>query len=118
MFRMSRRLREMYIGHARLSVCPSPHAHTITARTRLLGKWQGCPSVVHYWTDLQSMHRFRCCDNIARTQNVSECLYSVYAWWLTVIEAKLTNVLWLIFGDEQRRTDVIMETLNCIFLVV
>ena len=70
----------------------------------------GCPLVVHYWTDLQSMHRFRCYDNIARTRNVSECLYSVYAW-LTVIEAKLMKVLWLIFGDEQRRTNVTMERL-------
>ena len=41
-FLVSRRRREMYIGHGRLcvcpyvcvSVCPSPHAHT-TARTRM-----------------------------------------------------------------------------------
>ena len=35
-FRVSRRRREMYCGHARLclSVCPRPHAHTI-ARTRM-----------------------------------------------------------------------------------
>jgi len=41
-FRVSRRRREMYRGHARLSgclsvcvcVCPQPHAHTI-ARTRM-----------------------------------------------------------------------------------
>jgi len=31
-FRVSRRRCEMYIGHARLCVCPSPHSHT-TART-------------------------------------------------------------------------------------
>ena len=31
-FRMSRRRREMYIGHACLCVCPRPHAHT-TVRT-------------------------------------------------------------------------------------
>ena len=36
--------------------------------------------VVHYWTDLQSVHVFRCYDNIARTRNVNECLYSLYAW--------------------------------------
>jgi len=30
--------------------------------------------------DLQSVHGFRCCDNIARTRNVIECLYSLYAW--------------------------------------
>jgi len=39
-FPVSRRRREMYIGHARLSVddclpvCPRPHAH-ITARTQM-----------------------------------------------------------------------------------
>ena len=34
--------------------------------------------VVRYWADLQSVHGFRCYNNIARTRNVSECLYSVY----------------------------------------
>jgi len=33
-FRVSRRRREVYIGHARLSVCPSPQSHT-TPRTRV-----------------------------------------------------------------------------------
>ena len=40
-FRVSRRRREMYIGHARMcltvsvcAVCPSPHSHT-TARTQM-----------------------------------------------------------------------------------
>ena len=36
--------------------------------------------VVHCWADLQSVHEFRCYDNINRTRNVSECLYSLYAW--------------------------------------
>jgi len=27
------------------------------------------------------VHGFRCYDNIARTRNVSECLYSLYAWF-------------------------------------
>ena len=26
---------------------------------------RGCLLVVHYWADLQSVHGFRCCDNIA-----------------------------------------------------
>jgi len=47
-------------------VCPSAHSHT-TARIqmqleRMVG---GFPQVVHYWADLQSVHGFRCCDNIA-----------------------------------------------------
>ena len=39
--------------------------------------------VVQYWVDLQSVHGFRCYDNIARTRNVSECLYSLYTWFCT-----------------------------------
>jgi len=37
------------------------------------------PIFVHYWADLKSMNGFRCYDNIARTRNVSECLYSLCA---------------------------------------
>ena len=36
------------------------------------------PLVVHCWADLQSVHMFCFYDNIARTRNVSECLYSLY----------------------------------------
>jgi len=31
----------------------------------LLEDGMGCPLVVHYWADLQSVHGFRCYDNIA-----------------------------------------------------
>ena len=27
-----------------------------------------------------AVHGFRCYDNIARTRNVNECLYSLYVW--------------------------------------
>ena len=30
-----------------------------------LGNGRGCPLVVHCWADLQSVHGFRCCDNMA-----------------------------------------------------
>jgi len=30
-----------------------------------LGNGRGCPLVVHYWADFQSVHGFRCYDNIA-----------------------------------------------------
>jgi len=33
---------------------------------------RGCPLVVHYWADLQLVHRLRCYGNITRTRNVSE----------------------------------------------
>jgi len=42
---------------------------------------RGTPLVVHYWADLQSVYGMRCYDNIARMRNVSECLYSLYAWF-------------------------------------
>jgi len=29
------------------------------------GNGRGCPLVVHYWADLQLVHRFHCYDNIA-----------------------------------------------------
>jgi len=31
--------------------------------------------VVHYWADLQSVHEFRCYDNITRTRNVGEYVF-------------------------------------------
>jgi len=36
------------------------------------GSGRGCPLVVHYWADLQSVHGLRCYGNIMQTQNVSE----------------------------------------------
>jgi len=74
--RASRRRREMYCGHARLSV-------SVSVRSRMptllhgsgcnLRNDRGCPLVVRYWADFQSVHGLRCYDNIARTRNVSEC---------------------------------------------
>ena len=37
---------------------------------------------MQYWADLQSVHGLRCYDNIARTRNVTECLYSLYNWFI------------------------------------
>ena len=45
------------------------------------GNGRGCPLVVHCWADLQSVHGLRCYGNIARTRNVSECLYLLYVWF-------------------------------------
>ena len=83
-FRVSRRQREMYRGHARLcvcmfvcvcvSVCLSAAAcpHYCTDPDVTWGSGRGCPLVVHYWADLQSVHGLRCYGNITRTWNVSE----------------------------------------------
>jgi len=57
----SRSRGETYIGHARLCVC-------VCLSTLLGGFATG--------------HGFRCYDNMHRTRNVSECLYSLYPWLL------------------------------------
>jgi len=42
------------------------HEREMLAST-CLGRGRGCPLVVHYWADLQSVHRLRCYGNITRT---------------------------------------------------
>jgi len=49
---------------------------------------RGCLLVVHYLADLQSVHGFRCYDNITRTRNVIECLYLLYAWLRYIADAR------------------------------
>jgi len=70
--RVSRRRREMYIGHARLCVCVCVCLSVCRRIPTLLhgpdvswGNGTGCPLLVHNWADLQSIHGFRCYDNIA-----------------------------------------------------
>ena len=64
-FCVSRRQREMYCGHAHLCVCLSAAAclHYCTDPDVTWGSGRGCPIVVHYWADLQSVHRLRCYGN-------------------------------------------------------
>ena len=72
-FCVSRSRRKMYCGHARLCVCLSvclsaavrPHYCTHPDVTWRRGR--GCPLVVHYWADIQSVHGLRCYGNITRT---------------------------------------------------
>ena len=94
--RIIRRRREMYTGHARLfvllSVCLSAAAcpHYCTDPDVTWGNGRGCPLVVHYWADLQSVNGLRCYGNIARTLNVSECFFSLCAWlskWFVIAHA-------------------------------
>jgi len=79
-FCLRRRRRKMYCGHARLlcvcvcvCLCPSvclsaavrPHYCTDPNVTWRSGR--GCPLLMHYWADLQSVHGLRCYGNITRT---------------------------------------------------
>jgi len=66
-FRVSRGRREMYSGHGRLCICLSLCLHALAAFSHYWtdpdvtwGNGRGCPQVVHYWSDLQSVHGFHC----------------------------------------------------------
>ena len=52
----------MHIGHGRLCV---PVPHRIPTLLHGPGCNRGCPIVLQYWADLQSVHEFRCSDNTA-----------------------------------------------------
>jgi len=51
---------EMYSGHGRLCVSLSLAAfpHYCTDLDVTWGNGRGCPVVVHYWADMQSVHGF------------------------------------------------------------
>ena len=74
-FCVSRRRRKMYCGHACLSVCLSAAVcpQYCTDRDVTSRSGRGCPLVVHYWADLQSVHGLRCYGNITRTLVTSLC---------------------------------------------
>ena len=55
-----------------MSVCPGRIPTLLHGPGGNLGSGRGCPLVVHYWADLQSVHGLRCYGNITRTRNVSE----------------------------------------------
>jgi len=69
----SRRRRKIYCGHARLCVClcvclsAAACPHYCTDPDVTWGSGRGCPLVVHYWADSQSVHGLRCYGNITRT---------------------------------------------------
>jgi len=77
-FCVSCRRREMYSGNTHLFVCVSvclsaaAHPHYCMDPDVTWGSGTGCPRVVHYWADLQSVYGLRCYGSITRTQNVSE----------------------------------------------
>jgi len=68
----------MYIVHDRLCVCLSlaTFLHYCMDPDVTWGVVPGtwCPLVVHYWADLQSVHEFRCYDNIAPNEKCQRVL--------------------------------------------
>jgi len=84
----------MYISHDRLCVCLSlaafPHYWT---DPDVSWGMVGCPLVVHYWADLQSVHGFCCYDNIAPNAKCQPVLvYSLYAWFYFSTLLKLIGI--------------------------
>jgi len=75
-FCVSCRRRKMYCSHARLlcvclsaAVCPQYCMDPDVT----WGRGRGCSLVVHYWADLQSVHRLRCYGNTTRTLVYAGC---------------------------------------------
>jgi len=94
-FRVSRRRREMIVvTRVCVTVCLSAAAclHYCTDPDVTWGSGRGCPLVVHYWADLQSVHELRCYGNITRTRNVSECML-VLALCLVLYFLLITSVV-------------------------
>jgi len=85
-FRVIRRRREIYTGHAPLCVCVSvclsfaafPHYCTDLDVTWKNGR--ECPRVVDYWADIQSVHGFRCYDIPEREMSASACTRSMHGF--------------------------------------
>jgi len=77
----------MYCGHARLCVCVSvclsaaTCLHYCTDPDVTWGSGRGCPLVVHYSADFQSVHGLRCYGNISEREMLasiaSTCLVAI-----------------------------------------
>jgi len=83
-FRVRRRRREMYCGHAHLCVCLSAAAclyiHYCTDPDVTCGSGRDAPLVVYCWADLQSVYRLHCYGNITKREMLASTrLYSLYA---------------------------------------
>ena len=100
-FRVSRRRREMYCVHARLSICVSvcvsvsaaacPHYCTDPDAT--YGSDRECPPSCALWADLQSVRGLRCYGNITQTRNVSEYMLALAPSIVSLISAQTARVI-------------------------
>ena len=96
----------MYCGHARLCVClcvclsaaACPYYCTDTDVTWESGT--GCPLVVHYGAELQSVHGLRCYGNITRTRNVSEYMLVLALCLVCLLLLLMTTVIGIISHHE------------------
>jgi len=60
-----------------LCVCPRPHAYTLLSGPGCnLGSGRGCPLVVHYWADLQSVNGLRCYGNTRTARPTARTMHA------------------------------------------
>ena len=82
---------------SRASVCVSVSAaacpHYCMDPYVTWGSGRGCPLVVHYWADLQSVHGLRCCGNIMRTRTVSEYMLALALCLVYICGAILSKLI-------------------------
>jgi len=57
------------------------------------GSGRGCPLVVHYWADLQSVHALHCYGNITLTQNVREYMLVLAVCIVLIVVSSLRTVI-------------------------
>ena len=101
----------MYTGRGRLCVCMSICLFIPRRIPTLLHgpgcnlvKWyRGCPLVVHYWVDLQSVHGIRCYDNIAPNAKCQRVLV------LALGLVNCCNIVVIVIGYSQKRFDWIQR---------
>jgi len=104
---------EMYIDHDHLCVCLSVPRHIPTLLHNpdvTWGNGRGCPLIVHYWEDLQSVHGFRYYDNTHVYKLTS--LYSANVY--STEHERTVSALWLVYsgGDPSQLTDLLVLFLS------
>ena len=74
----------MYSGHGRVCVCvsvcvPHPIPTLLHGPGCNLGNGRRCPLVLQCWAELQSVHGFRCYDNIQVCKLIALCTANAYS---------------------------------------
>jgi len=89
----------MYIGRGHLTVVSvylslDTFPHYCMDLDVTWGNGRGCPVVVHYWVDLQSVHGFRCYDNIHVCKFIALYTANVYSSECEISASACTHSLY------------------------
>jgi len=76
----------------RVCVSAAACSHYCTDPGVTWGSGRGCPLVVHYLADLQSVHGLRCYGNITRTQNVSEYMLVLALCLIPFVDVRVSDI--------------------------